>query len=180
MTEEDPDIAGAGSDGGAADGRDPEAVHRFIERFAGMLIETGWPRMGARVFITLLATDGGRASSAELAESLQVSPAAISGAVRFLTQLGLAGREREPGSRRDYYRVQDDVWYEAIGRRDQILQRWRSSLQTGVEALGPDTPAGQRLEETLSFFEFIDAEMSDMVLRWRAKRAELRAGTRTG
>ena len=138
-----------------------------------MLVETGWPRMGARVFIALLATDDGRASSAELAEKLQVSPAAISGAVRFLSPLGLASREREPGSRRDYYRVHDDVFVEAVGRRDQIIQRWVVNLRAGIDALGADSPAGKRLGETLSFFEFLDQELPALFDKWKAQRKTL-------
>src|SRR5689334_8994349 len=91
--------------------RDRQAVLRFIERFAASLTEAGFPKMPARVFAGLLATDSGRLTAAELADLLQVSPAAISGAVRYLAQVNLATREREPGSRRDYYQVHDDVWY---------------------------------------------------------------------
>jgi len=166
-------------------GRDQRAVLRFIERFATGLVEAGMARMPARVFAALLATDSGRLTAAELAESLQVSPAAVSGAVRYLVQLDLAGREREPGSRRDHYRVHDDVWHEAITRRDQMLTRWEGSLREGLEALGPDTPAGARLAETLDFFEFVQKEMPAMMARWRVRRAQLRghraapAGDRT-
>jgi DNA-binding transcriptional regulator GbsR (MarR family) len=158
------------------DKRDDEAIRRFVERFAAVLVETGWPRMGARVFIALLATDDGGANAAELAETLQVSPAAISGAVRLLAKLGLASREREPGSRRDYYRVHDDVWYEAVGRRDQTIQRWVTSLREGIAVLGVDTPAGRRLGETLSFFEFLDAELPELFVRWKSQRAALQLG----
>jgi predicted transcriptional regulator len=154
--------------------RDAQAVLRFIERFATALVEVGMPRMPARVFVALLATDSGRLTAAELAELLQVSPAAISGAVRYLIQVGLASREREPGSRRDCYRVHDDIWHEAIARRDQVLARWEGSLREGLEALGSDTPAGGRLAETLEFFEFAQQEMPAMMTRWRMRRTELR------
>ena len=102
-----------------------------------MLVRTGWPRMPARVFVALLASDSGRMTSAELAEQLQVSPAAISGAVRYLTQLGLASRQREPGTRRDIYVVHDDVWYSATIRRDQVFASFDDSLRQRRRALGP-------------------------------------------
>ena len=75
-------------------GRDEEAVRRFIERFALDLAEAGMARMPARVFAALLADDDGRLTAAELAELLQVSPAAISGAVRYLAQLRMVSRGR--------------------------------------------------------------------------------------
>jgi predicted transcriptional regulator len=132
------------------------------------------PRMPARVFVGLLATDSGRLTAAAMAEMLQVSPAAVSGAVRYLTQLNLASREREPGSRRDHYRVHDDVWHEAAIRREQLMARWESSIREGVEVLGPDTPAGLRLTETLAFFEVLREEVPVLLERWRERKATLR------
>src|SRR4051794_8944516 len=73
-------------------------VARFIERFSGVLVDGGVPRMPARVFALLLASDDGRLTAAELADELQVSPAAVSGAVRYLLQTGLIERARGPGS----------------------------------------------------------------------------------
>jgi predicted transcriptional regulator len=151
--------------------RDQAAVARFVERFAGALTEAGMPRIASRVFVALLATDSGRLTAAELSERLQASPAAISGAVRYLIQINLASREREPGSRRDHYRVHDDVWFEAFASRDQELSRWAASLRDGAEVLGADTPAGARLAETLDFFQFMRAELSTMIERWREHRA---------
>ena len=151
--------------------RDHEAVRRFVERFALQLTEAGMPRMASRVFAGILVADDGNRTAAELAEQLSVSPAAISGAVRYLTQVGLVVREREPGQRLDHYRVFDDVWFETLTRRDDLLARWEGDLQDGVKALGPSSPAGQRIEETRQFFAFIRAEMPLMLARWRASRS---------
>jgi DNA-binding transcriptional regulator GbsR (MarR family) len=154
--------------------RDGEAVLRFIERFASVLEEAGFARMPARVFVALLATDTGRLTAAELASLLHVSPAAVSGAMRFLFQLNLASREREPGSRRDVYRVHDDVWYQAAIRRDQLFVRWKSSLREGIETLGADTPAGLRMRESLAYIEFVSEELPALLAKWEKHRAELR------
>jgi predicted transcriptional regulator len=145
----------------------------FIERFAAVLTESGFPRMPARVFAALLATDSGRLTAAELATLLRVSPAAISGAVRYLVQVNLASREAEPGSRREHYRVHSETWYEAIARKDQVLDRCERSLRDGIEVVGCETPAGARIAETLAFFEFMQAELPAMLDRWRTRKAEL-------
>ncbi|MFB9908250.1 GbsR/MarR family transcriptional regulator [Allokutzneria oryzae] len=152
-----------------------EAFLRFVERFAAVLAEGGWPRMPARVFVCLLAVDSGRLTAAELAETLRVSPAAISGAVRYLVQVNLASRERDPGSRRDVYRIHDDVWYEAAVSKDKALTRWEASLREGIGVLGEDSPAGRRMTETLEFFEFVQQELPNLLDRWRELRDELRA-----
>lgn len=150
--------------------RDQEAVSRFIERFASVLTESGVPRMPARVFVALLASDSGRLTAAELAEKVQVSPAAISGAVRYLVQVHLATRERDPGTRRDVFRLLDDYWYEALLRREQMLRKWEASLRDGLDALGPDTAAGERIAETIRFVEFIESELPELLKRWQERR----------
>ncbi len=159
--------------------RDQHSVLAFIERFAVALTDAGFPRMPARVFAALLVTDSGRLTAAELAALLQVSPAAVSGAVRYLAQVNLASRERAPGSRRDYYRVHDDVWYEAIARRDQVLARWEHSLREGIEVLGRETAAGSRMAETLAFFEFLQKELPQLLKKWREQKTRLQRRSST-
>jgi DNA-binding transcriptional regulator GbsR (MarR family) len=122
------------------------------------------------VFAALLATDSGGLTAAELAERLQASPAAISGAVRYLVQVALVAREREPGSRRDRYRLLNDLWYEAALRREPLLTRWERAMREGMAALGPDTPAGRRMAESVEFFEFLQEELPAVLARWRARR----------
>ncbi len=155
--------------------RDQEEVLRFIERFAVQMTDAGWQRMPARVFAALLASDDGALTAAELAEQLQVSPAAISGAVRHLTGIHMAVRERDPGSRRDVYRVRDDVWQDALLGRNRVLDMWEESLMDGARAAGPGTPAGRRLVECAEFFTFMQNELEDLMARWREHRDKLRA-----
>jgi DNA-binding transcriptional regulator GbsR (MarR family) len=150
---------------------DREAVARFVERFAAGLTDAGMPRMPARVFAALLVTDSGRLTAAELAEQLHSSAGAISGAVRYLAQTQLVDRERVAGSRKDHYRVRDDVWHAATVRRDDYLRRWQSALAEGIAAVGADTPAGARLAETQEFFAFMQKEMPALVERWQEYRS---------
>jgi DNA-binding transcriptional regulator GbsR (MarR family) len=152
--------------------RDPEAVRQFVERFASALVDAGFQRMDARVFAALHGTDSGRLTAAELAESLRISPAAVSGAVRYLIQFNLVRREREPGSRRDQYVVNTDAWYEAIVNRDVVILRWQASAREGIEVLGADTPAGKRMSESLAFFEFIYEELQELIAKWQKVKAE--------
>lgn len=162
--------AGSGREAESGSGRDAEAVSRFVEHFAAQLVEAGVPRMPARVFAALLASDTGALTSAELGEQLRISPAAVSGAVRYLAQVHLVSREREPGSRRERYRVHRDQWYEALTNREAVIKRWEDALREGVDSLGADTPAGLRLAETLAFFEFMEGELVAMMERWRVHR----------
>ncbi|GHF46906.1 MULTISPECIES: GbsR/MarR family transcriptional regulator [Streptomyces] len=154
--------------------RSPDELSRFVERFASELAEAGMQRMAARVFAALLSSETASMTSAELALALQISPAAVSGAIRYLSQVDMVSREREPGSRRDRYVVHNEIWYESLTRRDQLLARWEKLLREGAETLGGvSTPAGLRLVETAEFMHFLQGEMQTMLERWRAHRATL-------
>jgi DNA-binding transcriptional regulator GbsR (MarR family) len=146
--------------------RDAVAVRRFIERFASLLNESGLPPMPARIFVALLAADSARLTAAELAGQLGVSPAAVSGGVRYLIQVGMVSRESEGGSRRHYYRVPDQVWPEYLRVRDQVVLRWAAIMREGADALGAGSPAGERLAESAMFFDFVSKELPHMLSRW--------------
>lgn len=157
----------------AAADHDEDAVSRFTERFASVLVEAGIPRMPARVFAALLAADSGRLTAAELAGRLQASPAAVSGGVRYLIGVGMVSREGKPGSRRHHYRVPDNVWDEVISSRDRLIARWTAVLRDGIELLGADTPAGARLADSVRYFEFVSAELPQVLAKWRKHKAAL-------
>ncbi|GAA3810908.1 GbsR/MarR family transcriptional regulator [Amycolatopsis tucumanensis] len=151
--------------------RDEETVRRYVERLALVLNQLGIQRMAARVFAALVVTDDSRLTAAELAENLQVSPAAVSGAVRYLEQVGLVEREREPGSRRDHFRVLDDMWYASMRKRDRFVEMWRDAAAEGIDAVGADTPAGRRLADMRDFLSFIIKELPLLFERWEKERA---------
>jgi DNA-binding transcriptional regulator GbsR (MarR family) len=122
--------------------------------------------MPARVFVAFLISDSDRLTAADLARMLQISPAAVSGAVRYLTGVGLVHKERVPGSRRDYYRMPTEVWSEVMRLQSQVLVRWGSLLKEGVEVVGAGTPAGGRLTAHTAFFDFLNTEIPGMLNRW--------------
>ncbi|GAB3109047.1 MarR family transcriptional regulator [Streptomyces calidiresistens] len=146
-------------------------IAAFVERFAGDLTDAGMQRMAARVLASLIAEDSGTLTSAEIAERLRVSSGAISGAVSYLSQVHLVSRERQPGTRRERYRVHQDVWHDAVTNRDPLLNRWIGSLRQGIEAVGPDSPAGRRLTETTEFMEFMRLGLRDLMRRWQERQS---------
>ncbi len=176
----DAPLAGARRGDPSAPERDAAAVGRFVERFASVLVEAGIPRMPARVFAALLATDSGRLTAAELSEQLQASPAAVSGGVRYLIGVGMVSREGEPGSRRHHYRVPDHVWDEVVTGRDRLMARWTAVLREGIELVGATTPAGARLADSVQYFEFVSAELPRVLARWQEHKAALERATTAG
>ena len=143
---------------------------QFVEDFASTLVSAGVPRMPSRVFSCLLVSGSGRLTAAELSERLQVSPAAVSGAIKYLETVRLVRRTREPGSRRDQYVVEHDVWYRATVSQDALLTRWIDQLDTGIALVGEDTEVGARLAETQDFFSFLRDEMAQLLERWAEHR----------
>jgi DNA-binding transcriptional regulator GbsR (MarR family) len=151
--------------------QDHEALLRAVEQIAGMLTDFGMPRMAARVFAYALAEDADRYTAAELAKGLQISPAAVSGAVRFLTSTRLMSKERVPGSRADLYRIQDrDVWAGVYAARLPLLEAWERTILEAADTVGRETRGGERLVESGEFFAFMRKETAEMLERWQDYR----------
>ena len=112
--------ASAASAGASSTDLTAPGLHEAVEHLGGALANAGLARLPARVFAALMATPDGRLTSAELATVLEVSPAGVSGAVRYLSQLRMIRRERERGSRRDVYVVMDDAWHDMLMQYDQL------------------------------------------------------------
>lgn len=144
----------------ATDGRDPEAVRGFAEEFAGLMVQTGLPRMVARVFARLFTTDSGRLGAAELAGQLRVSPASVSKAIGYLEGLELVRRERDPGQRRELYVIDDDVWIRAWTTSARTTEMWVEAARRGVDIFDAGTPAGARLGQMRQFFAGLSDDMS--------------------
>ncbi|MDT0213448.1 MarR family transcriptional regulator [Rothia sp. ARF10] len=149
----------------------PSASHAVVERLGAALATAGFPPMPARVFAALLVDEDGRMTSAELTEELSVSPAAVSGAVRYLTHVGLLRRERERGGRRDVFVVLDDAFHGALRSTDQVYAGMIRALADGVDHLGADSQAGRRLQLSREFLEFVTDEMGGIIDRWEARKA---------
>ena len=126
--------------------RSEDEVRAFVERLGSALTDAGMSRLPARAFAAMLADEDGRMTSAELAEVLEVSPASVSGAVRYLSQVLFLHREREPGTRRDVYVVREDAWHDAIVNMRRTYAPIQAAIASGVDAVGgPGTQAGERL-----------------------------------
>jgi len=160
--------------------RDPDPQAIFVEKMGNDLTRAGMQRMAARVFAAVLSSEAAAMTAGELGELLKASPAAISGAVRYLEQVDMIARYREPGSRRDVFTLGDDVWYEAFAHKDRTMLQWMQTAAEGVELFGADTEVGRRLEEAREFDQFVLDEMPRMIERWRVRRDKLRAARDAG
>lgn len=139
----------------------------FIEGLALELSESGMQRMAARVFAALLTAPGGGLTAREIAETLDVSAASVSGATTYLTRAKMAERTRTPGERTDRYDVRGTTWAEAITVETEMMQSLSAWLDKGASLVAGDKVAMQRLADTRDFFDFISVEMPKLVERWQ-------------
>ena len=150
-----------------------DATARYVERMGAALTAAGLQRLPSRVFAALTADDDGRMTSLELVDALGVSPASVSGAVRYLTQIGFVHRERERGSRRDVYVVDDDAWLQAMLREDQLYAPMIAALDDALAHLDSSSPPYRRLLVMKEFLVFVGNEMEGIAERWLAHRSTL-------
>lgn len=147
-----------------------EQLLQVVERLAMVMAETGLPRMAARVYAYVLAEDADRYTARELSEGLGVSLAAISGAVKYLTRIGMIGRERQPGARADSYTIDDDnLWAGVLGSEVGLIEQWEAAVAHAADVLG-DSRGGRRLKESQLFFTFLKEDLAEMAQRWDAYR----------
>ncbi|MEU1417967.1 helix-turn-helix domain-containing protein [Streptomyces sp. NPDC005731] len=135
-------------------GRDAEEVREYEEVFTTVMIASGMPTMMSRVAACLILTDSGSLMAAELAQRLQVSPAAISKAIAFLESQGFVRRERGEG-RRERYIVDDDVYYQSMMASARAIAQVVDTARQGVPVLRAGTPAATRLENIARFLDFV-------------------------
>jgi DNA-binding transcriptional regulator GbsR (MarR family) len=151
--------------------RDEDATRRFVDQMSEQLAGWGFPRMAARVLLTITVAEDGTRTAAELAGSLQASPAAISGAVRLLVQMAMVQREPVAGSRRVRYRIRDEAWYEASLEKRAFLEVVADLVAEGTKAVGGEgTEAGARLAEVREFMLFSADELEVLLEKWRESR----------
>lgn len=137
------------------------------EQLALVLVNHGLQRMTARVLATLLFTERASMTMGELAEWLQASSGAISGALKMLTSVGLAERVPAPGSRRDHYRLRDDAWATLFTNQNVVISAMQAAAEAGIAATGSGSLAAQRLTRMRDFYAFMLDEIPAMLQRWQ-------------
>jgi len=147
----------------------------FVERMGGALTSAGLARLPSRVFSALLVDDDGRMTAAEIAGVLDISAGGVSGAVKYLEQLGMVRRERERGSRRDVFVVDDDAWHGTMLHSDQIYAPMVAALTKALDELPAADPVYRRLRLSREFIAFVTEEMGGLSARWTERLKELDA-----
>lgn len=145
---------------------------QFVEHMAAAFEQLGFPRMPARVLFTMMVADEPGLTAAELAHRLDVSPAAISGALKTLGLYGMLVREPVIGSRRDRYRLPDHAWYTASFQKGNAYRQLAKLADDGLGELEAGTAAAERATEMRDFFLFLANEIEGLMHRWEKYRGD--------
>jgi len=137
---------------------------------AAELAAQGFPRMPAGVIMALTVSEEGRLTAAELAEQLDASPAAISGAVRYLQTLGFIRSSTIPGTRKHVYALPPIPWYANTLTQDRY-SHIVEVLERGLDDM-PEGAARDRMLEMAQFFRFLQSEMPRLWSRWKEESAD--------
>jgi DNA-binding transcriptional ArsR family regulator len=156
---------------------DPE-FRAYVERFALTLDAMGLQPMAARVLARFVCSDADTLTSGELSDGLAVSPAAVSGAIRILTQGGLVERVPVPGSRRQHFRLAGDTWTGAGAVKQEVFVALEHLAADGMAVVPAGGQAAARLGEMRAFYAFLADEMPALLARWRTQRPPGVSGTR--
>jgi predicted transcriptional regulator len=157
-----------------------EASAELLAGAATELAHQGFPAMAARVIMALTASEDGRLTAEELATRLTASPAAISGAVRYLGTLGFIRAGTLPGSRRHVYTLPHSPWYTATLTRPGLYRNLTELLTSAAGRMGEGSAARHRIEEMVDFFRFFERRMPELLEEWHQQRQDRRQADPAG
>ncbi|MEU4700761.1 GbsR/MarR family transcriptional regulator [Nonomuraea dietziae] len=140
------------------------------EQLALVLTEGGLQRMAARTLGVFLFTDQESVTAGEIAERLEASAGAVSGAVKSLLTVGLIERLPAPGSRREHYRLRDDAWATLFTSQNTVIQTMLQAARAGIDSTEAGDPAHRRLTQMRDFYEFLLGELPALLQRWHQRQ----------
>ncbi len=136
------------------------------ERAAAIMTAAGMPRMPARVMMALIAAPADGYTSADLCERLGVSPAAVSGAMRYLEQVNFVHRGTVRGERRERYQLVPQALYYSIVNNTPVYNRSAAALDEMAEGLADDEVAQARARDIAEFLRFLARRMPQLIDEW--------------
>jgi hypothetical protein len=151
---------------------------QFTHRMGLLFEQDALPPIAGRVFGLLLVSRDARSLS-ELAAVLHVSKASVSTNARLLARRGVLELVRQPGDRRDFYRVPPDLFVRSMAER---LERWNRFTRVVGDArrtLQIRSPMVRiRLEEYETGFAFMAAAIGHALATWRRGAPARRVASR--
>jgi hypothetical protein len=162
--------SGAESDH-VSDALPDQDTREFSDELAALLDAAGFPRMPARTLMALLTSPTGEFTADQISQVLDVSPAAVSGAIRYLQSVQVLRVGSLPGTRRRKYALASN-WYTTTLTRLALYGELSALAQHRPPSIGPDTPAGRRVQEMADFFAFLNRKFPELLSEWDQLRTQ--------
>lgn len=151
---------------------DPHRAIDAAEHAAAVMTDAGMPRMPARVMMALVAAPSGGYTAGELADRLAVSPAAISGAVKYLLNVRLVQRRAQRGDRLVRYAMERETFYTSVMSNTPVYDRIAALIDDIAAEHRGDNEASERATEIADFFRFLSRRMGEIVTEWHETRGK--------
>jgi DNA-binding transcriptional regulator GbsR (MarR family) len=146
----------------------------FIQDYGLAYQSFGLPRLMGYIVAVLLQSDE-PVSLDEITEELQVSKGPVSQIMRRLREHNLVQRVWVPGSRRDYYRAEPDIFGRAFANHADLLgqnlvlaRRYADLIAASEEPVEPEF--ARRTDEMVRFYALMEKHLAAFLDEWRAGR----------
>lgn len=147
------------------------STRRYAEELAALLDAAGFPRMPARTLMALLTSPEGELTAEQISQVLDVSPAAVSGAIRYLQSVHVIRVGSLPGTRRRIYALAPS-WYTITLTRRTLYAEFSVAAERRPSAIGPNSAVGERVQEAADFYRFLSRKFPEVLAEWEALRAQ--------
>ncbi|WP_147915833.1 GbsR/MarR family transcriptional regulator [Ruania zhangjianzhongii] len=145
-------------------------TRHYAEGLAALLDAAGFPRMPARTLMALLTSPEGELTAEQISQALDVSPAAVSGAIRYLQSVHVIRVGSLPRTRRRIYGLAPH-WYTITLTRRTLYAELSDAAEQRPPAIGPETAAGHRVQEMADFYRFLSQKFPEILHEWETLRA---------
>lgn len=150
----------------------------FVEEMGQYLASVGMTPMSGRMLAWMLICDPVEQTAADLADNLQASRGAISGAARSLETAGFIRRSRRRGDRREYFSIPPGAMRNLLAGAGQIYHRMTAIAAHGVGVVADLPPESrERIEEFHDFVAFVEQVFPALLQRYMDERDQARAVT---
>jgi DNA-binding transcriptional regulator GbsR (MarR family) len=158
---------------------DSQIKQEFIQDFGDRYQSFGLSKLMGRI-VGLLIFEEGPLSLDEIAEHLQVSKGPVSQITRRLNENGLLRKVWVPGSRRDYYAAEDEIFLRAFATHAHLLgqnQILADKYRTNEDGAGAESSDHfqWRIEEMHRFYELMGEHLQGFMNEWRVERRRMNA-----
>lgn len=139
---------------------------------AGIIYEKdGLQPAASRILALLMVADNPELTFDEIREALNLSKSATSTAINLLITINRIEYITNPGERKRYFRLRIGNWKENFMDKIEGLVVINTLFKEILNQRPKNTKEfNKSLAEVISFMEFVQKEIPDIIKRWKAKK----------